>query len=91
MVKQKQKRQRLSLEQERRLNERAARRLYKKMAASHNGQWIGLVRGEVRATGATLGEVLDALAQVEPDPKRRFTFQVGEEFGKKLIILLFRR
>lgn len=91
MTKRTTKRKRLTIEQERRLNERAARRLHKKMAATHNGQWIGLVRGEVLATGATLGEVLDALAQVEPDPKRRFTFQVGEESGKKLIILPFGR
>jgi hypothetical protein len=58
------------------------------MEQTHQGQWVGLVCGEVVATASTLGEVLDALAQVEPNPQRRFTFHVGEEFRKKLIILL---
>jgi hypothetical protein len=76
------------VEQERQLNQRMARRLAREMEQTHQGQWVGLVRGEVVATAPTLGEVIDALAQVESNPQRRFTFRVGEEFHKKLIILL---
>jgi len=58
------------------------------MEQTHRGQWVGLVHGEVVAMAPTLGQVLDALAQVESNPQRRFTFRVGEEFRQKLVILL---
>jgi hypothetical protein len=91
MSKQAQKQKRLTVEQERRLNQRIARRLAKELAETHNGQWVGLVRGEVVTTAPTLEEVTGSLMKVEPDPLRRFVFRAGEDYRKKLIILALRR
>ncbi|MBI1929359.1 hypothetical protein HYR99_34585 [Candidatus Poribacteria bacterium] len=87
MPKQAQKPKPLTVEQERRLNQRVARRLAQEMAETHQGQWVGLVRGEVISTGATLEEVTAALMKVEPDPRRGVVFRAGEDYRKKLIIL----
>ncbi|MBI3923267.1 MAG: hypothetical protein HY318_17735 [Armatimonadetes bacterium] len=85
------KRQRLTLEDEHRLNLRVSRRLHRTMAESHKGQWVGLVRGEVAAVGSTLDEVSDNLMRIEPDPRRRFVFRPDEDYRKKVIILAIGR
>lgn len=81
------KRERLTVEEEHRLNLRVSRRLHKTMGESHRGQWVGLVRGEVAAVGSTLDEVSDSLMRMEPDPRRRFVFRPDEDYRKKVIIL----
>ena len=91
MPRQAQKQKRLTVEQERRLNQRVARRLAQEMVETHTGQWIGLVRGKMVTTAPTLEEVTASLMKVEPDPRRGFVFRAGEDYRKKLIILTFRR
>ncbi|MBI1922788.1 hypothetical protein HYR99_00915 [Candidatus Poribacteria bacterium] len=85
-----QQKKHLTVEQERQLNQRVARRLAQEMAETHKGQWIGLVRGEVVTTAPTLEEVTASLMKVEPDPRRGLVFRAGEDYRKKLIILTFR-
>ncbi|NCO35272.1 MAG: hypothetical protein AUJ92_05070 [Armatimonadetes bacterium CG2_30_59_28] len=83
-------RKRLTLEDERRLNQRAARRLHKQMDKSHTGQWVGLVHGEVAVIAPSLDEVAETLAKVEPDSRRRLVFRAGKDSRKKVVILTFR-
>jgi len=82
---------RLTTEEERRLNLRAARRLHKQLDATYKGQWVGLVRGQFIAAGETPEEVTAALMQVEPDPGKRFLFRAGEDYRKKVTILVMGR
>jgi len=78
---------RLTFEEERDLNERAAQRLAIEMAQTHAGQWVGLVRGEVACVAPTLDELSAQLMKAETAPGRGFVFQAGEDYQKKMIIL----
>ncbi len=82
-----QKPKRLSVEQERRLNQRIARRLAQQMAETHQGQWVGLVRGEVVAIEPTLDALIEKMGVIEPDSRRGMVFQAGKDYTKKKIIL----
>jgi hypothetical protein len=71
-------------------NQRAFLRLRKKLAETHNGQWIGLVEGKVVATAPTLDELEEELDKIERHPGRRMVFQAGEPYpltDKKLPIM----
>jgi len=61
-------------------NQRAFLRLRKKLAETHNGQWIGLVGGEVVAIAPTLEELEEELDKIERDPRRTMVFQAGEPY-----------
>jgi len=82
-----QQKKRLTVEQERQLNQRVARRLAQEMAETHKGQWIGLIQGEVVAMASTLETVLEKMSATEPDPSRGLVFQAGKDYTKKKIIL----
>lgn len=76
-----------TIEEERRLHQRLARRLSKQMAETHEGQWVGLAHGNVIATAPTIREVTAALTLVEPNPRRRLVFKAGEDYRKRVMIL----
>ena len=61
------------------------------MAQTHQGQWIGLIQGEVVAVESTLETVLQKIHVTEPDPSRGLVFQAGKDYTKKKIILSVRR
>jgi hypothetical protein len=61
-------------------NQRAFLRLRKKLAETHNGQWIGLVGGEVVAIAPTLDELEEELQKIERHPGRAMVFQAGEPY-----------
>ncbi|MBM3239888.1 hypothetical protein FJZ31_26690 [Candidatus Poribacteria bacterium] len=87
MPKQTQKLKRLSVERERQLNQRVARRLTQEIAETYKGQWVGLIHGEVVAMEPTLEAVMEKMRNVEPDPRRGMVFQAGKDYTKKKIIL----
>ena len=82
-----QKQKCVTMEQERRLNQRVARRLAQEMAEMHKGQWIGLIHGEVVAMESTVEAVLEKMRVIEPNPSRGLVFQAGKDYTKKKIIL----
>lgn len=79
----------MTVEEESRLNQLASRRLHKRMDATQEGQWIGLLEGEVVATGDSAEEVTQALMRAEPNPKRGLVVQLGKARRKKAVILTF--
>lgn len=81
------KHQRLTVEEERRLNQRAARRLHKQMDETHKGQWVGLLHGDIVVIASTLDEVAESMTKAEPDSRRGLVFRAGEDSRKKVIIL----
>ncbi|MBI3923115.1 MAG: hypothetical protein HY318_16970 [Armatimonadetes bacterium] len=82
------KHKRLTVEEERRLNQRVARRLHKQMDETHEGQWVGLLHGDIVVVAPSLDEVAEALTKAEPDSRRGLVFRAGEDSRKKVIILL---
>jgi len=77
----------MSLQQERGFNERAYRRLKKKIDQTYPArQYVAIVRGRVVADAPTFHELIAILEPIEKDPNRRFVVQAGVEYPKKVII-----
>jgi len=75
------------VQQEQQLNQRAYRRLKKKIDQTHlAGQYVAIVRGKVVADAPTFRELIAKLAPIEGDPDRRFVIQAGVEYPEKEII-----
>jgi len=91
MTKPELKRKKLTIEEERQLHQRLARRLSKQMAETHAGQWVGLAHGNVIAAAPTIREVTAALRELEPDPRRGLVFKAREDYRKKVMILAIGR
>ncbi len=72
-------------------NARTIKRIQRRYAETHNGQWIGLVDGKVVAIAPNFEALHEALVAIEPRMQRTMVFQAGESWssGKKLIILPF--
>lgn len=73
-------RKRETLKEAHKRNQRAFLRLRKKLAETHPGQWVGLVKGQVVAIAPSLEELRERLDQVEPRPRYRMVFQAGEPY-----------
>ena len=75
------------LQDERRLNQAAYRRLKKEFEKTHKEKFVGIVRGEVVADAPGLEALLEKLKMIEPNPKRGLAFKVGEEYPEYIPIL----
>jgi hypothetical protein len=72
---------------ERELNQATYRRLKKELEKTHNGKFVGIVRGEVVAVAPGLEELLEKLRMIELNPKQGLAFKVGEEYPEYISIL----
>ena len=68
------------IKEEQEINRRTYRRMRKKMAETHAGQWVGIVDGRVVATAPSLEDLSEELTPIESNPERRFVFQAGEDY-----------
>jgi hypothetical protein len=75
------------LEEERRLNQEAYRRLRDELKKDDLGQFVGIVRGKIVANGPTFREAIAKLNRIEKDPSRRLVFRVGEIYPEKITII----
>ena len=77
----------MNLQQEQELNQRAYRRLKKKIDQNYPaGQYVAIVRGKVVTDAPAFRELIAKLEPIETNPDRRFVVQAGVEYPKKEII-----
>ncbi|MBM4044323.1 MAG: hypothetical protein FJ279_04350 [Planctomycetes bacterium] len=81
----------MSVDEARRLNQQAFERIWQEAKAGSpkwtKGQWIGLLAGQVVAASLKFDEVLGAIRQAEPDPRRGMMFRVGEDYDQPVRVL----
>jgi hypothetical protein len=81
----------MAVEEERKQNQQAFRRLKKKIAQSYPmGHYVGIVRGKIVADDASFRGLISKLDAIERDPDRRFVIQAGVEYPERVEILLDR-
>ncbi|MHB1559872.1 MAG: DUF5678 domain-containing protein [Isosphaeraceae bacterium] len=68
----------LNLQAARRIND-AAR---KDPDSPFAGKFVGIVAGQVVASGDDPDEVVERLRQIEPDPSRTFCFEAGLDYDR---------
>lgn len=78
----------MDLQQERELNQRAYRRLKKKIDQTHpSGQYVAIVRGKIVADDSSIRQLIAKLNSIESDPDRRLVVQAGVEYPSKVVRL----